>query len=91
MEKEGKRILMEPLWKLEGGCGVVAVFPDALELYHKHLARGRYTVHPVVSASRYRDDSIVRREGLAYEYWAEAAALVSQHTLEANVIEITIE
>lgn len=91
MEKEGKRVLMQPLWKLEGGGGVVIVIPDALKRYHKHVTTGTYTLHPAVGASRYRTDSIVRREGLRYEYWAEAAALISQRTLEANVIKITIE
>jgi len=91
VKRNGKWVGMSPLWKLEGGDGVVVVFPDALEFYHKHLPKGAYTIHPAVDASSYRKESIVRREGLAYEYWAEAAALVSQHTLEANVIEITIE
>ncbi|MEI6149712.1 MAG: hypothetical protein WCS01_11480 [bacterium] len=76
MQNGQEKVLMEPVWRLEAKGGVVTVLPDALDLYHKHLKKGRYLLTiPMDSIPLFKEASVVlRTNNVTHGMWVRADA-----------------
>lgn len=79
MERNGKRVLMQPVWELPPGGGKTLVVPDALRHHRDNVSSGEYTFHcPIDWLSSYSEEQIVIRPNLKERLWVEAGAVVER-------------
>jgi hypothetical protein len=75
MMKEGKSVLMRPVWRLDPKAGIVRVVPDALAGYPTPLPLGRYQLRlPMKALKAFSEKQVVRRTDVKHELWVEADA-----------------
>lgn len=63
VNEDGRRVLIDPLWELEGLEGIARVLTDALRRYHKNLKKGVYTVSlNIDSMHTYSAKDVIRKD-----------------------------
>ena len=93
MDRNGKRVLMQPVWELPPGGGRALVVSDALQHHHVNLSAGEYAFHsPIDCLPSYGAKHIVRRSGLNERLWVEAGPVVDKaQVFPSNRVTIRIK
>jgi hypothetical protein len=90
MKKDGKRIYVVPVSKIEGPAVILALTPDALRLHHGHLAEGVYYLRPGAVEIIHKVSDLIIREDVPHRLWIDPRSPITKQLYKGNTVKIEI-
>ena len=90
MEKDGKKILTVPVYRIDGNSVMTRVIDDALKLHHKYLAEGTYYLSIGDLEIARGLTSVIVREGLPYKLWVDPTCEMIRKRYPVNDVKVHI-
>jgi hypothetical protein len=90
MVKDGKRVFVTPIYKIDGPGICLLQVPDALKRFHKHLSEGTYYLDPIIVEVIHDVNEIIERKDVPHKLWIIASSPRTRirHTLYPVLFEI---
>ena len=90
IERDGKRIYVMPVSKIEGPGVILALTPDALSRHHKHLSEGTYYLNPGAVEIIHKVSDLIFREEVPHKLWIDPSSPITKRIYKANTVKIEI-
>lgn len=90
MEKDGKRIYVVPVYKIDGPGVMVAVIADALRIHHKHLSEGTFYLDLGDIEIIHKVSDLIVREDVPHKLWIDPRSPITRIRHKLNPVKIQI-
>ena len=88
--KERKSTFVVPLYKINGKGIMIAVFTDALRIYHKHISEGIFHLDFDSIGIIHKIENPIIRKDVSHPLWVEPSSPMVKLRHKCGTIEIEI-
>jgi hypothetical protein len=88
--KGDKSVFTVPLSNIDGPGVILALMPDALKIYHKHLSEGIYYLDPGDIEIIHQVTAVIVRQDVPHRLWVEPQSPMVTVRHKLNTVQIEI-